>query len=39
MTLKSQVEVIAEAASCHDGSPDKALRLIPVAQEVWAPLF
>ena len=38
MTLKSQVEVIAEAASCHDGSLDKALRLIQVAKEVGAQL-
>jgi len=31
-----RVEVIAEAASCHDGSLDKALRLIQVAKEVGA---
>ena len=33
-----RVEVIAEAASCHDGSVDKALRLIQVAKESGANL-
>src|SRR3990167_8653018 len=31
-----RVEVIAEAASCHDGSLDKALRLIQVAKDIGA---